>query len=141
VPFLESLNSAGAEFLIVGSYTLAYHGSPGYTGGIDILVRPSAESAKRLIGAITAFGFGSLGITPDDFCEPYQVVQLGRPPNRIDLITAISGVTFDDAWSTRESGLLDGVAVGFIGRDAVVRNKRASGRLKDLADLEALGEQ
>ncbi|MBZ5620640.1 MAG: nucleotidyltransferase [Acidobacteriia bacterium] len=139
--FIESLNSHAVEYVIVGAYALAYHGSPRYTGDVDILIRPSAENADRLEGAIRKFGFGSLGLGADDFREPYQVIQLGHPPNRIDLLTGLTGVLFDEAWEGREPGDLDGIPVQFIGREAFLKNKRATGRLKDRADLEALGEQ
>ena len=139
--FIESLNSQEVEFLIVGSYALAYHGLPRYTGDIDILIRPAVENANRVESVIQSFGFASLGLKAADFCEPDQVVQLGQPPNRIDLLTALTGVTFDEAWQGREAGDLDGIPVQFIGRRAFVKNKRSTGRLKDRADLEALGEE
>jgi predicted nucleotidyltransferase len=138
--FIESLNSHAVEYLIVGAYALAYHGSPRYTGDVDILIRQSAENAARVEDAIRQFGFGSLGLGAADFQEPYQVIQLGHPPNRIDLLTGLSGVSFEEAWEGRAAGKLDGVPVQFIGRQTFVKNKRASGRLKDRADLEALGE-
>jgi hypothetical protein len=121
-------------------YALAFHGSPRYTGDIDVFVRISAENSARLEAVLRQFGFASLGLSADDFSQPYQVVQLGYPPNRIDLNTSLSGVTFDEVWASREPGELDGLPVFFIGRRAYIKNKRASGRLKDLADLEALGE-
>jgi len=139
--FIESLNSHEVEFLIVGSYALAYHGMPRYTGDIDILIRPAVENANRVESVIQSFGFASLGLKAADFLEPDQVVQLGQPPNRIDLLTALTGVTFDEAWQDREPGDLDGIPVQFIGRRAFVKNKRSTGRLKDRADLEALGEE
>src|SRR5947208_12047170 len=111
--FIELLNSHGVEFLIVGAYALAFHGWPRYTGDIDILIRPSDDNAKRVEAVIRDFGFGSLGLTAADFREPYQVVQIGLPPNRIDLLTALTGVTFDEAWQDREPGDLDGVHVQF----------------------------
>jgi hypothetical protein len=139
--FIESLNSHEVEFLIVGSYALAYHGMPRYTGDIDILIRPAVENANRVESVIQSFGFASLGLKAADFLEADQVVQLGQPPNRIDLLTALTGVTFDEAWEDREPADLDGIPVQFIGRRAFVKNKRSTGRLKDRADLEALGEE
>lgn len=139
--FIESLNSHEVEFLIVGSYALAYHGMPRYTGDIDILIRPAVENANRVESVIERFGFASLGLKAADFLEPDQVVQLGQPPNRIDLMTTLTGVTFDEAWQDREPGDLDGIPVQFIGRRAFVKNKRSTGRLKDRADLDALGEE
>jgi len=138
--FIELLNSHGVEYLIVGSFALAFHGWPRFTGDIDILIRPSKENAQRVEAVIQDFGFGSLGLRADDFGKPYQVVQLGHPPNRVDLLTAITGVPFEEAWAQRQSGDLDGVPVAFIGRESFIKNKRATGRWKDRADLEALGE-
>jgi hypothetical protein len=138
--FIESLNSHNAEYLVVGAYALAYHGSPRYTGDVDFFIRPSADNAQRLEGVLRAFGFGSLGLTAADFIDKFQVVQLGHPPNRIDLTTGLTGVSFDEAWQVREAAHLDGLPVHFIGRREFVKNKRATARLKHLADLEALGE-
>jgi hypothetical protein len=138
--FVELLNSHRVEFVIVGAHALAFHGWPRTTSDIDILVRRSPENADRLEKVITEFGFASLKLTAQHFLEPDQVFQFGHPPNRIDVMTAISGVTFDEVWCDRVAGSLDGIPVSFIGREAFVRNKRASGRKKDLADVEALGE-
>ena len=137
--FIESLNSRHVEYLIVGAFALAFHGVPRATGDIDILVRSSPENAARVEEALVAFGFTSLGLSAADFMRPDQVVQLGHPPNRIDLLTSISGVTFEEAWSTRVDDQLHGIPVRFIGREALIRNKRATGRTQDKADLEALG--
>jgi len=138
--FIESLNSHKVEYLIVGAYALAYHGSPRYTGDVDFFVRPTVDNAQRIETVLRAFGFASLGLTARDFEERYQVVQLGHPPNRIDLTTGLTGVSFEEAWQAREAAELDGLPVHFIGRREFVKNKRATARLKDLADLEALGE-
>ena len=138
--FIASLNSHKVEYLIVGGYALAYHGSPRYTGDIDIFLRVSPDNAARVEEVIGDFGFSSLGLSARDFCAANQVVQLGHPPNRVDLITSLSGVTFEEAWAGREAADVDGLPVHFIGRRAFVKNKRAAGRLKDQADLEALGE-
>jgi predicted nucleotidyltransferase len=139
--FIESLNSHHVEFVIVGGYALAFHGVPRYTGDIDILVRPTPENAAQLIGAIREFGFGSTGLTDADFLVPGQVIQLGYPPNQIDLLTAITGVGIDEIWEHRVAGQLDGVAVHFIGRESFIKNKAATGRTKDKADLETLALQ
>jgi len=139
--FVASLNSTGAEFLVVGGFALAFHGVPRYTGDIDLLVGTSAENARRLHQALAAFGFGSLGLSPEDFTRPGRVIQLGLPPNRIDLLTSIDGVDFEAAWRGRAPGELDGLPVQFIGREDLIQNKRAAGRTQDLADLEALGAE
>jgi hypothetical protein len=136
--FIECLRSNRVEFLIVGALAVSWHGFPRYSGDIDFFVRPGRENAARLLDALEQFGFGSLGITLDDLSAEDRVIQLGVEPNRIDLMTSISGVSFDEAWQSRVSGEVDGVEVNFIGRDALIRNKRASGRSKDLIDADEL---
>lgn len=120
---------------------MAFHGAPRFSGDIDIYVRPTPENADRLITVLRDFGFGSLGLKNEDFEKPGQIIQLGQPPVRVDLITAISGVTWEEADSGKVSGKYDDVPVHFLGRKQFVANKRASGRKKDMADLEALGEE
>ena len=137
--FIELLNSNRVEYVIVGGYALAFHGTPRYTGDIDFLVRCSPENAARLEKCLHAFGFGSLGITAADFLKSGQVVQLGFPPHRIDIVTSITGVDFDEIWPLRIASELDGQPVSFIDRGSFVKNKKATGRMKDLADVEALG--
>jgi hypothetical protein len=132
------LNSNAVEFIIVGGHAVAYHGYPRFTGDIDVWVRPTPENADRVLAALTAFGFDHLGLGRDDFTRPQSIVQLGRPPNRIDILSSVTGVGFDDAWAGREPGVLDGVPVSFVGRAELLRNKRATGRLKDLADVEEI---
>ncbi len=138
--FIESLNSNGVEYLIVGAVALAHHGFPRYTGDLDVLVRSSPENAKRLEAALQNFGFGRLGLGAADFVTSYRVVQLGVPPNRIDILTSITGVSFEEAWEGRAEVELGGVRMNFIGRHALIKNKRSIGRPQDQADLEALGE-
>lgn len=138
--FIELLNSHKIDYLIVGAYALAYHGAPRYTGDIDVLIRPVHANAEQLVRALKEFGFASAGLEADDFTTPDQVVQLGFPPHRIDLLTSITGVDLDRAWSERVSGSLDGIPVNFLGRESLLENKRATGRTQDKADLEALGE-
>ena len=138
--FIESLNSRGVEYLIVGAVALAHHGFPRYTGDLDILVRNSPENAQRLEGVLQGFGFGDLGPKAADFIDSYQVIQLGLPPNRIDLLTSITGVSFEEAWRERIEAVLEGMRVNFIGRQALIQNKKATRRPQDLADLAALGE-
>ncbi len=117
-----------------------FYGAPRFTGDIDILVRPTPENASKIIDALDAFGFGSLGLKAEDFEQLGRVVQLGVPPVRIDLVTSLTGVTWEEAWIGEEPGKYGEVAVYYLGREQLVRNKRALGRKKDLADLEALGE-
>lgn len=136
--FVALLSSLGVEFIVVGGHAVAYHGHPRYTGDIDFLVRPTPENAKRVLEAIRQFGFGALALTEDDFVRPGSVVQLGRPPNRIDLLTTISGVDFEAALAGQARGSLDGIDVAFLGLTQLLQNKQAAGRAKDLADIEAL---
>ena len=136
--FIESLNSSGVEYLIVGAVALAYHGFPRYTGDLDIFVRNTPENAQRLEAALGRFGFGGVGLKAADFVNSYQVIQLGVAPNRVDLLTSITGVTFDDAWAARVRGDLGGIPANFIGRQTLIENKQATGRPQDQADLNAL---
>ena len=128
------------EHLIVGGYALAFHGAPRFTGDLDIFVKPDAANAQRILTALEAFGFTSPDLTTGDFERPGHVVQLGVPPVRIDLITSITGVSWDEAWAGRVMGRYGGVPVCYIGRRQFVLNKRATGRTKDVADIERLGE-
>lgn len=137
---LAWLNKRGVEYVIVGAYALAHHGSPRNTGDIDIYVRPTPENARRMVEVLADFGFGSLGLTEADFIRPGQVIQLGSPPVRIDLLTSISGVTWEEADAGKAPGAYGDVPVSYLGRAQLTANKRAAGRKKDLADLEALGE-
>ena len=138
--FAALLNSTGVEYLIVGGYALAAHGHPRYTGDLDIWLRRSQDNAVKVIRVLDAFGFGSLGLTQADFLRPEAVVQLGYPPARIDLITAIDGVDFDDCYPNRVHIKSDGIPLPFIGLNDFRANKSAAGRPKDLADLQALDE-
>jgi hypothetical protein len=137
---LLALVAEGVEFVIVGAYALALHGVPRFTGDLDVFVRPSEQNSARLWSALTRFGapLQAAGVSPSDFTTPGLVYQIGLPPRRIDLLTEITGVTFDEAWATREPATIDGHRVDFIGRDAFVRNKLATGRPKDLADADRL---
>ena len=122
----------------MGGHALAFHARPRFTKDIDVLVEPSAENAGRLLGGLEEFGFGGLGLRVEDFIEPDRVVQLGYPPNRIDLLTTIDGLTFEEAWAGRAEGHFGSQPVFFLGRAELIRNKRASGRPQDLLDLEWL---
>jgi hypothetical protein len=137
---LALFNEHKVDYIIVGAYALAFHGAPRYTGDIDILVKPDALNAQKIIGALNEFGFESVGLSSEDFESPDKVIQLGFPPVRIDIITSITGVSWEDAWSGRVEGKFGDVLVHYIGRQEFILNKRALGRKKDLADVEALGE-
>lgn len=133
-------NEHKVEYLVVGSYALALHGAPRYTGDIDVWVRPHPDNAQRILSALRDFGFDSLDLTVEDFSKPDNIVQLGVPPVRIDLMTSISGVSWDAVARDKVPGLFGDVPIHYIGRASYILNKRAAGRMKDLADLEALGE-
>jgi hypothetical protein len=136
--FLELLNSRGVDYVIVGAQSLAFHGRPRYTGDLDILVRPTPENARLLVDLLKQFGFAHSGFKETDFIEPEQMIQLGRAPNRIDLLSSISGVNTDEAFASRVSAELDCIPVFILGKDALIQNKRAVGRPQDLADLDIL---
>ncbi|MGL4399100.1 MAG: nucleotidyl transferase AbiEii/AbiGii toxin family protein [Luteolibacter sp.] len=139
--FIELCLSRKVEFLLVGGYALAFHGAPRFTEDIDLMVLVSPENADKLYGVLADFGFGDVGITRDDFLEAGQVIQLGRAPNRIDILTGISGVTWQDAWASRTQVHLDGIEIQVIGKRELIRNKQATGRPQDLADLARLRQE
>jgi hypothetical protein len=138
---LGLFNEHKIEYMIVGAYALAYHGAPRFTGDIDIFVKPSIENAQRILSALNDFGFGSLNLKINDFQNHDSIVQLGVPPVRIDIITSITGVTWEDADQGKVEGLYGDIPVHFLGKEQYIANKRAMGRKKDLADLESLGEE
>ena len=138
---LELFNKNRVKYIIVGGYALAFHGAPRYTGDLDIFVNANKDNAHRILKALDAFGFGSVGLSIQDFIEPNKVIQLGYPPVRIDIVTSISGVSWVEAYQTRVAGKYGDITVYYIGRKQFVINKRSVGRKKDLADLEALSEE
>jgi hypothetical protein len=142
VDFLVALLRSQARFLVVGAHALAMHGVPRATGDMDIWVERQPDNADRVWRALIEFGtpVGTLGFSFEDLLRPNTVIQIGLPPRRIDILTDISGVLFDDAWEHRSVHTVNALAIPFLGRRAFVQNKQASGRLKDLADIEALGE-
>ncbi len=136
--WLACLIDTKTEFVVVGGYALAHHGCPRFTGDIDVLVRPTCENAVRVLDALRRFGFGSLDISATDLSTEGRVVQLGFPPQRIDILTRIDGLDWDSASRNPSIDRSFGLEIPFISRDALLANKRASGRLKDLADVAAL---
>ena len=137
---LAALTAGHARFLVVGAHALAVHGYPRATVDIDIWIDPSPENASRVWSALAAFGapLETLGITVEDLARSDIVAQFGLPPNRIDVLTGVSGLTFEEAWGTRVEEVVEGVLVPVLGLEALVRNKRASGRDKDRADVKGL---
>lgn len=140
---LLALNEAEVDYLVVGAHAMALHGVPRATGDLDLLVRPSPRNAERVLAALHAFGapLEAHGVTRSDFENPGNVYQIGLPPRRIDLLTSISGVDFDRAWDSRQKVEIAGLEVAFLGREALLANKKASGREKDLADVRLLTEK
>ncbi len=137
--FLELLNSRDVDYVIVGAHCVALHGRPRYTGDLDILVRSTPENARLLVDILNEFGFAKSGFKESDFLKAEQLIQLGRAPTRIDLLTSISGVSSEEAFAGRISAEFDGIPVYVLAKDALIRNKRAVGRPQDLADLDMLG--
>ncbi|HEX9653309.1 MAG TPA: hypothetical protein VGA99_06330 [bacterium] len=136
--FIQSLNENNVRYLVVGGYAVALHGHPRYTKDLDVWIDPSVENAASLIKALQQFGFGSLGLKAEDFKDPDQIIQLGYPPNRIDLIMSLAGVDFESCFSAKKQITMENVTINFIDLENLKRNKRASGRQQDLADLENL---
>ena len=136
--FIQLLNDNQVKYLVIGGYAVAVHGHPRYTKDIDIWIEISEENAQKLVTALTQFGFDSLGLTSDDFQTPNQIIQLGYPPNRIDLITNPDGIDFQTCYDSKIEVTLNDIPVKFINLDNLKKNKLASGRLQDLADLENL---
>jgi hypothetical protein len=139
---LLSLRAAGARFIVVGAHAMAVHGVPRATQDLDVWIEATEENVERVWQGLVEFGapLHDMGVTRDDFVRPGTVVQIGLPPNRIDILTGISGVgDFAAAWKGRVERAVRGAPIAFLGREALLANKRAAGRLKDLADVEALG--
>ena len=136
--FLESLNSRDIDYVIVGAHSLAFHARPRHTGDLDILVRATPENAAKLVDLLNHFGFADAGFKESDFTKPEQLIQLGRAPNRIDLLTGITGVTTEQALAGKVVAELDGIPVFILSKDTLIRNKRAAGRPQDIADLDML---
>jgi len=136
--FIQLLNDNRVRYLVVGGYAVALHGYPRYTRDIDIWVELSEENATHIVEALEQFGFASLGLKESDFLVKEQVIQLGYAPNRIDIITTLSGITFAECYDKRVPVEIDGVKINFIDLDSLRKNKKATGRLQDLADLENL---
>ncbi len=136
--FIEKLNFHKVRYLVVGGYAVAYHGYPRMTGDIDFFVEASEENAGKLEAVLNAFGFASVGITAQDFLGPDIIIQLGYPPNRIDLITSLSGVAFATAWPSRIKAEIYGISAFIIDKQSLIANKQAAGRAKDLLDVKSL---
>ena len=136
--FLELLNKHNVRYCVIGAFALAFHARPRYTKDIDILVESTTDNAKRLLIALDEFGFGSLNLTVEDFVTQGNIIQLGYEPVRIDIITSIKGLEFDDIWENRIQGPYGNQTINFIDRQNLIRSKKLSNRVQDQADLELL---
>jgi hypothetical protein len=137
---LALFNALHVKYIVVGGYALAFHGAPRMTGDIDIFVEPSVGNALKVLESLKRFGFGKIGLKVEDFSQRDNVIQLGRPPVRIDILTSLTGVSWKKAYATKKKGKYGELFVFFISRELLLKNKRSVGRKKDQADLEALGE-
>jgi predicted nucleotidyltransferase len=138
IEFIELLNLHAVEYLIVGAHALSFHGRPRHTGDLDIWIKPSLENAEKMMVVLRDFGFGSLNLVKEDFLRDNYVTQLGYPPLRIDILNAISGVSFNEAFSNCLTADVDELRVNYIGLDDLIKNKISTGRKIDLADVESL---
>jgi hypothetical protein len=138
--FLKLLNDNQVRYLVVGGYAVAFHGHPRYTKDLDIWIESTRDNAVKILRALDAFGFKSLGIQEDDLIHSDQIIQLGYPPNRIDLITSASGIEFSDCYPSHLTARVDDIDLPFIDLESLLKNKKASGRLQDLADIEHLSD-
>jgi hypothetical protein len=133
--FARLLEEAEVQYLIVGGYSVALHGFPRYTGDIDFFVALNPENASKLVKVFEQFGFGELGLTEEDFAQPNYVIEIGREPRKIQVLTGIDGVQFERAWEKRVEEKTNGMNLKFICKEDLLTNKRASGRPKDKIDL------
>ena len=138
VDLLRAFSAAEVRFLIVGAYALAMHGRPRATGDLDVWIDATPENAARIMHALRAFGAPMIDVTESDFAQPGVTYQMGVPPGRIDILTTLSGITFDEAWPTRIRRPFGEIEADYIGQELFVRNKQATGRPKDLADIDGL---
>ena len=133
-----ALNAAGAEYLLVGGYAVAFHAEPRFTKDLDVWVRATRENAERVLAALREFGAPLQNLAVADMAAPDLIFQMGVPPNRIDIVTSIDGVSFEEAWPARVVGTYGDQALPIIGRQHLVQNKKASSRPQDLLDVEVL---
>ena len=138
IDFIELLNIHNVEYMVVGAHALAFHGRPRHTGDLDIWIKPSIENAGKMVNVLKDFGFESLQLTKEDFLKENYVTQLGYPPLRIDILNAISGVNFDEAYAGRIIGQEEDLTISFINIQDFIANKMATGRAKDLGDIDLL---
>ena len=136
--FIELLIKNKAEYLIVGGYAVGIHGHPRYTGDLDIWLNSTPQNAQLILNSVNEFGFSAFKLSLEDFTKPGNVIQLGYPPLRIDLLTEIDGVTFKECFDNRKEVRIDGLQVYFIGYNDLLKNKKESGRPRDIDDIDNL---
>ena len=136
--FIELLIKNKAEYLIVGGYAVGVHGHPRYTGDLAIWLNPTVENSQKILKSVNEFGFSSFKLTKDDFTKPGNVIQLGYPPLRIDLLTEIDGVKFEECYANRKEVILEEMKVNFIGYNDLLKNKKETGRPRDIDDIDNL---
>lgn len=136
--FIELLNKNSVRYLIVGGYAFSFHAEPRFTRDIDFFVEGSEENAEKLLNALAGFGFKDIGLSKVDFIKAGDIVQLGVPPVRIDLMTSVTGLDFSAAWENRVSGNYGGIQAFFVSKADLIRNKTAVGRKQDLSDIDRL---
>ena len=136
--FLKLLNSHRVEYLLIGGYAVSYHGHPRATADMDIWIAIQKENAEKMVAVLKEFGFNTPQLAADLFLRENQIIRMGTPPMRIELLTTISGVHFEECYSERIVGVIDDVEVQIINLEHLKRNKQASRRQKDLDDLEHL---
>ena len=139
--FLELLNANNVKYLIVGGYAVGFHGYPRYTKDLDVWVMVSEENAEKMLKALKEFGFVDVGLTKKDFLKPDEFVQLGYPPNRIDIVLSCDGLDFESCYKSKVQITFDGLPIDFIDLENLKKNKKATGRPQDLADLDNLREK
>lgn len=138
IDFVQLLNQYEVKYMVVGAYALSLHGRPRHTGDLDIWIKPDRINALKMVSVINDFGFGPLGLEEKDFLQDNYVTQLGYPPLRIDILNSISGVDFDEAYLAKVETEVDELKIVFISVNDFIKNKRATGRAKDLGDIESL---
>jgi hypothetical protein len=136
--FVELLKEHKVEYLLVGGYAVGMHGFPRYTGDFDVWVNPTLQNAKKVVSTLNDFGFSSFNLSVEDFRKRDNIIQLGFPPVRIDILTGLDGVLFEECHKNAEVFVVDDIELSVIGYDDLIKNKKASGRHRDLDDLENL---
>jgi predicted nucleotidyltransferase len=139
--FIGLLNEKGVKYLVIGGYAVAYHGYPRYTKDIDIWIWLNEENAQKVIETIKAFGMASMHILVDDLLNPDSVIQLGMPPNRIDILTDLETLDFETCYAQKETASLDGLDIAFLDFDNLIKSKLAAGRPQDKVDAKKLRER